>query len=75
MILQEGQQSCLVMLAGIQASQTVPLVRINLQLIRFADLHEGVNQLACVIEMYILVYETMNDQQSIFFVGKFVNIC
>lgn len=63
------------MLAGVQTSQTVPLIGVNLQLIWFTDLHEGVDQLAGVIEMYILVYETMNNQQSILLIGEFVHIC
>lgn len=63
------------MFAGIQTPQTVPLIGIDLQLIRFTDLHEGVNQLAGVIKMDVLVYESVNDQQSILFVRELAYVC
>lgn len=53
----------------------MPLIGINLQLIWFTSLYKGVNQLAGVVKMYILVYETVYDQQAILLVGELVHVC
>lgn len=45
----------------VQTSQRVPLVRVNLQLIRLTRLDQGIYELGCVVEMYVLVDQSVND--------------
>lgn len=61
-VLQERKQRRLVMLAGIQVPQGVPLVRIDLQLIGFSCSHHAADQLAGVIKVDVLVYEAVYDK-------------
>lgn len=44
------------MLASVQTSETVPLVGIDLQLVRLAGFDQGVYQLTGMKEVYVLVY-------------------
>lgn len=64
-ILQERQQCRFVVFAGFQIPQRMPFVRVYLQLVRFVELNEHVDQLRRVKEVHVLIDKTVNDEQPI----------
>jgi hypothetical protein len=65
-ISKEVEHEGLEMLICTWISDPVPLVWVDLQLVRFLGLDQGINEHFCVLEMYILVNKAVDNQQTIF---------
>lgn len=64
-VLQEGEQLRLVVFARFQISQRVALVRVHLQLVRFVGTHQPIDQLRGVVEVHILINQSVDDEQTV----------